>query len=194
MKRFIWLEECKRFSATNQDVGRFLTSLKWYREHAEEVQAALEQLKINLLVPSDWEVRISKLPKLPRLRMQIFNLHMPETDDKRAKLFLELILCEIASTMIKEHNFRIVDDLERLPDCELAQKVSETPFKSSEVMLSLAKILIRNYLFFMVRDTELLEQGQIKLAEAQFLRLASIPAMTLINQNLIKRVCENVKI
>ena len=111
MKRFIWLEECKRFSATNQDVGRFLTSLKWYREHAEEVQAALEQLKINLLVPSDWEVRISKLPKLPRLRMQIFNLHMHETDDKRAKLFLELILCEIASTMIKEHNFRIVDDI-----------------------------------------------------------------------------------
>lgn len=194
MKRFIWLEECKRFSATNQDVGRYLTSLKWYREHADEVQAALEQLKANLPVPSNWEVRILKLPKLPRLRMQIFNLHMPETDDKRAKLFLELILCEIASTMIKEHNFRIVDDLERLPDCELAQKVSDTPFKSSEVMLSLAKILIRNYLFFMVRDMELLEQGQIKLAEAQFLRLASIPAMTLINQNLIKRVCENIKI
>ena len=84
MKRFIWLEECKRFSATNQDVGRYLTSLKWYREHADEVQAALEQLKANLPVPSNWEVRILKLPKLPRLRMQIFNLHMPETDDKRA--------------------------------------------------------------------------------------------------------------
>ncbi len=194
MKRFIWLEECKRFSATNQDVGRFLTSLKWYREHANEVQAALEQLKANLLVPGNWEVRILKLPKLPRLRMQIFNLHMPETKDKQAKLFLELILCEIASAMIEDYNFRIVDNLERLPDCELAQKVSKTPFKDSDVLLNLTKILIRNYLFFMVRDTELLEQGQIKLAEAQFLRLASIPAMTLINQNLIKRVCENVKI
>ena len=112
MKRYNWLEECLRFSATNQPPTRFITNLKWYKDNAEEIRQALNKLTARLAVPWDWERRISRLPMLPKSRMQIFNEYLPETSEKRGRLFLELQLCEVAVAMMAEYKPQSVRTLE----------------------------------------------------------------------------------
>lgn len=193
MKRYNWLEECLRFSATNQPPTRFITNLKWYKDNAEEIRQALNKLTARLAVPWDWERRISRLPMLPKSRMQIFNEYLPETSEKRGRLFLELQLCEVAAAMMAEYKPQSVRTLEHLSDYDLAQRVLATSFNQEKILFELSKILIRNYLYFLTADEETFKSAPTDLNNSQFLRLESIPAITVVNPNLIRRFCEKVQ-
>lgn len=193
MKRYNWLEECLTFSATNQPPTRFITNLKWYKDNAEEIRQALNKLAAQLAVPWDWERRISQLPMLPKSRMQIFNEYLPETSEKRGRLFLELQLCEVAAAMMAEYKPQSVRTLEHLSDYDLAQRVLATSFNQEKILFELSKILIRNYLYFLTADEEIFKSASTDLNNSQFLRLESIPAMTVVNPNLIRRFCEKVQ-
>ena len=193
MKRYNWLEEFLRFSATNQPPTRFITNLKWYKDNAEEIRQALNKLTARLAVPWDWERRISRLPMLPKSRMQIFNEYLPETSEKRGRLFLELQLCEVAAAMMAEYKPQSVRTLEHLSDYDLAQRVLATSFNQEKILFELSKILIRNYLYFLTADEETFKSAPTDLNNSQFLRLESIPAMTVVNPNLIRRFCEKVQ-
>ena len=193
MKRYNWLEECLTFSATNQPPTRFITNLKWYKDNADEIRQALNKLAAQLAVPGDLEIRISQLPSLPKSRMRIFKEYLPETEDKPGKLFLELQLCETAAAMMAEYKLKSTTDLEHLSDYDLAKRMLATSFGEEKILFNLSKILVRNYLYFLVTDKFLIETVKPNLGESQFLRLESIPAMTFINPNLIQRFCENVQ-
>lgn len=193
MKRYNWLEECLTFSATNQPPTRFITNLKWYKDNAEEIRQALNKLAAQLAVPWDWERRISQLPMLPKSRMQIFNEYLPETSEKRGRLFLELQLCEVAAAMMAEYKPQSVRTLEHLSDYDLAQRMLATSFNQEKILFELSKILIRNYLYFLTADEETSKSAPTDLNNSQFLRLESIPAMTVVNPNLIRRFCEKVQ-
>lgn len=193
MKRYNWLEECLTFSATNQPPTRFITNLKWYKDNAEEIRQALNKLAAQLAVPWDWERRISRLPMLPKSRMQIFNEYLPETSEKRGRLFLELQLCEVAAAMMAEYKPQSVRTLEHLSDYDLAQRMLATSFNQEKILFELSKILIRNYLYFLTADEETSKSAPTDLNNSQFLRLESIPAMTVVNPNLIRRFCEKVQ-
>ena len=190
MKRYNWLEECLSFSATNQPPTRFITNLKWYKDNAEEIRQALNKLAAQLAVPWDWERRISQLPILPKSRMQIFNEYLPETSEKRGRLFLELQLCEVAAAMMAEYKPQSVRALEHLSDYNLAQRMLATSFNQEKILFELSKILIRNYLYFLTADEENFKSAATDLNNSQFLRLESIPAMTVVNPNLIRRFCK----
>jgi|GEM_PF-3206378 hypothetical protein len=193
MKRYNWLEECLTFSATNRPPTRFITNLKWYKDNAEEIRQALNRLAAQLAVPWDWERRISRLPMLPKSRMQIFNEYLPEIPEKRGRLFLELQLCEVAAAMMAEYKLQSVRTLEHLSDYDLAQRVLATSFNQEKILFELSKILIRNYLYFLTADEETFKSAPADLNNSQFLRLESIPAMTVVNPNLIRRFCEKVQ-